>query len=148
MKLFDENKTLSGFNLRQLLYAQARDQYVRDIVDRIYKLYSEGQIKPTVDSTWAFEDIADAMQKMHDRKNVGKIVLDPSKEPIPRPPEEVVEKKRKFSAKSSKDNKEKENKENNDENKDNKESKDEDKAQGGDKAPENGEKAPENGTDK
>lgn len=145
MKLFDENKTLSGFNLRQLLYAQGRDQYVRDIVDRIFKLYSEGQIKPVVDSTWAFEDIPDAMQKMHDRKNVGKIVLDPAKEPIPRPPEETAEKKRKGSAKS-KDNKEKDNKENNEENKD-KESKEEenkDKAQGGD----NGEKAAENGTDK
>jgi len=142
MKLFDENKTLSGFNLRQLLYAQGRDQYVRDIVDRIFKLYSEGQIKPVIDSTWAFDDIPDAMQKMHDRKNVGKILLDPAKEPIPRPPEEVVEKKRKGSAKS-KDNKDKE-KENNGENKDNKESKEEDKAQGGD----NGEKAPENGTDK
>jgi len=143
MKLFDENKTLSGFNLRQLLYAQGRDQYVRDLVDRIYKLYSEGQIKPVVDSTWAFEDIPDAMQKMHDRKNVGKIILDPAKEPIPRPPEEVVEKKRKGSAKSSKENKEKDNKENNEENKDNKESKEEAKA-GGD----SGEKAPENGTDK
>jgi len=106
MKLFDENKSLSGFNLRQLLYQQGRDDYVRDIVDKVYKLYSEGQIKPTIDSSWAFEDIPEAMQKLHDRKNIGKIVLDPSLEPIPKPPEEVVEKKRKGSAKEPKEAKE------------------------------------------
>ena len=140
MKLFDENKTISGFNLRQLLYQQNGEEYVRDIVDRIYKLYSEGQIKPVIDSTWAFEDIPDAMQKMHDRKNVGKIILDPFQEPIPRPPEEVVEKKRKGSAKSKDNNKEKE-KENTEEKNESKD-KEKDKTGGdtNDKA-ENGEKA-------
>jgi NADPH:quinone reductase-like Zn-dependent oxidoreductase len=107
MKLFDENKSMSGFNLRQLLYHQGRDDYVRDIVEKVYKLYSEGQIKPTIDSSWAFEDIPEAMQKLHDRKNVGKIILDPFQEPIPKPPEEVVEKKRKGSAKEPKESKEK-----------------------------------------
>lgn len=131
MKLFDENKTISGFNLRQLLYQQNGEEYVREIVDRVYKLYSEGQIKPLIDSTWAFEDIPEAMQKMHDRKNVGKIVLDPFQEPIPRPPEEVVEKKRKGSAKGKETNKDKDSKENNDESKDKTESKDKEKAQGG-----------------
>jgi len=29
--------------------------------------------------------VPEAMQKMHDRKNVGKIVLDPSLEPKPKP---------------------------------------------------------------
>lgn len=29
--------------------------------------------------------VAEAMQKMHDRKNVGKLVLDPSLEPKPKP---------------------------------------------------------------
>ncbi|XP_054164421.1 synaptic vesicle membrane protein VAT-1 homolog-like isoform X2 [Oppia nitens] len=134
MKLFDENKTIAGFNLRQLLYQQGRDEYVRDIVDNVYKLYSEGQIKPVVDSTWALEDIADAMQKLHDRKNIGKVVLDPSQEPIPRPPEEVIEKKRKGSAKE-KETKDKDK----EKDKENKESKD--KVENSDST----EKAPENG---
>lgn len=51
----------------------------------MYTLWSEGKIKPTVDSTWALEDVPEAMQKMHDRKNIGKIVLDPSLEPKPKP---------------------------------------------------------------
>jgi len=54
-------------------------------VNQVYTLWSEGKIKPTVDSTWALEDVPEAMQKMHDRKNIGKIVLDPSLEPKPKP---------------------------------------------------------------
>uniref|UniRef100_A0A1B0D7U8 Uncharacterized protein n=1 Tax=Phlebotomus papatasi TaxID=29031 RepID=A0A1B0D7U8_PHLPP len=44
-----------------------------------------GKIKPTIDSTWALEDVAEAMQKMHDRKNIGKLILDPAMEPKPKP---------------------------------------------------------------
>ena len=29
--------------------------------------------------------VAEAMQKMHDRKNIGKLVLDPTLEPKPKP---------------------------------------------------------------
>lgn len=32
-----------------------------------------------------FFKVGEAMQKMHDRKNIGKIVLDPSLEPKPKP---------------------------------------------------------------
>ena len=32
-----------------------------------------------------FLQVSEAMQKMHDRKNVGKLVLDPSLEPKPKP---------------------------------------------------------------
>lgn len=99
MKLFDENKSISGFHLRHLLYQQGRHEYIRKIVEKVYSLFQSGKIKPLIDSTWALEDIPEAMQKLHDRKNVGKIILDPAQEPKPRPPEEVTEKKRKGSSK-------------------------------------------------
>lgn len=83
IKLYDENKTIAGFHLRQLLFKQNGFDYVRAIVDTLFKLYNEGKIKPVIDSVWAYENIADAMQKMHDRKNIGKILLDPSLEPKP-----------------------------------------------------------------
>jgi hypothetical protein len=54
-------------------------------VNQVYSLWGEGKIKPVVDSTWALEDVPEAMQKMHDRKNIGKIVLDPNLEPKPKP---------------------------------------------------------------
>ncbi|KAG5321766.1 VAT1L protein, partial [Acromyrmex heyeri] len=85
IKLFDENKTLSGLNLRHLMYQHGSHAFVRRAVNQVYTLWSEGKIKPAVDSTWALEDVPEAMQKMHDRKNIGKIVLDPSLEPKPKP---------------------------------------------------------------
>ncbi|CAM1308323.1 VAT1L (predicted) [Pycnogonum litorale] len=85
IKLYDENKTISGFNLRHLLYIQGCHDYVRDVVDKVFKLWKDGKIKANIDSTWAFEDVPEAMQKMHDRKNVGKITLDPAMEPKPKP---------------------------------------------------------------
>lgn len=85
LKLFDENRTLGGFNLRRLMYQQNGSEYVHKVVDKVFQLFQEGKIKPLLDSTWALEDVAEAMQKMHDRKNVGKLILDPSLEPKPKP---------------------------------------------------------------
>ncbi|KAL1434196.1 hypothetical protein MTO96_011840 [Rhipicephalus appendiculatus] len=48
------------------------------------------KITPVVDSSWAFEDVTEAMQKMHDHKNVGKLTLNPSLEPKPKPQPEKV----------------------------------------------------------
>ena len=85
IKLFDENKTISGFNLRHLMYQHGGSAFARKAVNQVFQLWKEGKVKPVVDSTWALEDVPEAMQKMHDRKNVGKIVLDPSLEPKPKP---------------------------------------------------------------
>ncbi|GFY44434.1 synaptic vesicle membrane protein VAT-1 homolog-like [Trichonephila inaurata madagascariensis] len=100
MKLFDENRSVSGFHLRHLLYKQNGHDYVRNAVEKIFKLWLDGQIKPIIDSTYAFEDIPEAMQHLHERKNIGKITIDPAMEPKPKP---VVEsKKRKDSVKTDK----------------------------------------------
>lgn len=85
IKLFDENKSLAGLNLRHLLFQHGRADYVRRAVERVFALWGDGKVKPLVDSTWALEDVGEAMQKMHDRKNIGKLVLDPSLEPKPKP---------------------------------------------------------------
>jgi len=87
LKLYDENRSICGFNLRKLLFQQDRHEYVRSLVTSVYKLWKEKKICPILDSCWAFDDIPEAMQKMHDRRNVGKIVIDPHQEPKPRPPE-------------------------------------------------------------
>ena len=92
MRLYDDNKTLSGFNLRHLLYQQNGHECVRKVVEKIYQLYSQKVIHPVVDSTFALEDVAEGMQKLHDRKNLGKIILDLSLEPKPKPVEEETNK--------------------------------------------------------
>lgn len=85
LKLYDDNKSLGGLHLRHLLYQQGGHDYVRTVVEKVFKLWQEGKIKPVVDSTWALEDVPEAMLKLHDRKNIGKIVLDPTMEPKPKP---------------------------------------------------------------
>ncbi|XP_064598918.1 synaptic vesicle membrane protein VAT-1 homolog-like isoform X2 [Liolophura sinensis] len=81
IKLYDDNKSVAGFQLRQLLFRQGGATYVRNVMDRLFTMYKQGQIRPIVDSVWAFEDVGDAMTKLHDRKNIGKVLLDPSLQP-------------------------------------------------------------------
>ena len=59
MRLFDENKTLSGFHLRTLLFKQGQHEYVREIMNTLFSLYGQGRIRPRVDSAWAFEDVSE-----------------------------------------------------------------------------------------
>ncbi|XP_041376044.1 synaptic vesicle membrane protein VAT-1 homolog-like [Gigantopelta aegis] len=84
IKLFDENKMIGGFQLRRLVFNQGQHTYVRDIVNKLFALYNSAKINPTVDSVWAFEDVGEAMQKIHDRKNIGKLILDPTAQPKPK----------------------------------------------------------------
>ncbi|XP_071172762.1 synaptic vesicle membrane protein VAT-1 homolog-like isoform X2 [Mytilus galloprovincialis] len=84
IKLYDENKCIAGFQLRHLVFKQGQYQYVKQVMEQLFKLYNDGKIRPVIDSAWALEDVGDAMQKLHDRKNVGKIILDPSLQPKPK----------------------------------------------------------------
>lgn len=58
IKLFDENKSLAGLNLRHLLFQHGRADYVRRAVERVFSLWRDGKVKPLVDSTWALEDVS------------------------------------------------------------------------------------------
>ncbi|XP_044265559.1 synaptic vesicle membrane protein VAT-1 homolog-like isoform X1 [Tribolium madens] len=111
LKLFDENRTISGFNLRRLMFQQGGHEFIHKAVQEVFSLFQQKKIKPLVDSTWALEDVAEAMQKMHDRKNVGKLILDPSLEPKPKPATPAKgknkEDKKKQSSEEKKDSEEK-----------------------------------------
>lgn len=128
IKLFDENKSLAGLNLRHLLFQHGGAEFVRGALQKVFKLWQDGKVKPLIDSTWALEDVPEAMQLMHDRKNIGKIVLDPSLEPKPKP------------ATPAKGKTGKDKKQNSEEKKDAKEEKTEEKASEEKKVVENGDK--------
>ncbi|XP_065342957.1 synaptic vesicle membrane protein VAT-1 homolog-like [Cloeon dipterum] len=85
IKLFDENKTIAGFNLRHLLRTPAGAERARAAMEKVMELWKNKVIKPIIDSSWALEDVPEAMQVMHDRKNIGKLILNPALEPKPRP---------------------------------------------------------------
>lgn len=48
-----------------------------DTINELFRLYEEGALKPQVDTVYPFSKIGDAMQRMHNRQNVGKVLLRP-----------------------------------------------------------------------
>ena len=63
IKLYDDNKTIAGFHLRQLIFKQSGFDYVRSVMDILFKMYNEGKIKPRIDSVWAYENVS--MRSLH-----------------------------------------------------------------------------------
>ncbi|KAM7424152.1 hypothetical protein PAMA_000480 [Pampus argenteus] len=83
IKLYEENKVIAGFSLLNLLFKQGRCSLVKTAMDKLLSLYEQKKIKPVVDSLWALEEVKEAMQRIHDRGNVGKLILDVEKTPTP-----------------------------------------------------------------
>lgn len=71
-QLINSNKAVCGFQLKN-----ADPDQIADVFGKLISLYSEGKIKPKVDSVWSFEQIGDAMRHMQEHKNIGKILLVP-----------------------------------------------------------------------
>ncbi|XP_034046463.1 synaptic vesicle membrane protein VAT-1 homolog-like [Thalassophryne amazonica] len=83
IKLYEENKVIAGFSLLNLLFKQGRGSLVKLVMDKLLSLYKQKKIKPVVDSLWALEEVKEAMQRIHDRGNIGKLILDVEKSPTP-----------------------------------------------------------------
>lgn len=78
LKLMQANKGISGFHLGNLI----DEQLVSRTMYELLELYKQGKIKPRIDSCYHFEEIVDAMKRMHERQNIGKVILlsEPKKE--------------------------------------------------------------------
>jgi NADPH:quinone reductase-like Zn-dependent oxidoreductase len=74
MKLMDDNRGVAGVNVGHLW---GEMELLREQLVRLLALYDEGKIRPVVDQVFTFDRAADAHRRMHERKNVGKIVLVP-----------------------------------------------------------------------
>uniref|UniRef100_A0A8B9FSQ4 Vesicle amine transport 1 like n=1 Tax=Amazona collaria TaxID=241587 RepID=A0A8B9FSQ4_9PSIT len=83
IKLYEENKVIAGFSLLNLLFKQNRSGLIKGVMDKLLDLYNRKKIKPVVDSLWALEEVKEAMQRIHDRGNIGKLILDVEKAPTP-----------------------------------------------------------------
>ncbi|MEQ2242461.1 Synaptic vesicle membrane protein VAT-1, partial [Ilyodon furcidens] len=73
LKLMQTNKAISGFHLG---YIHDEGLFEKTLV-KLLELYQQGKIKPRIDSCYHFEEVAEAMKRMHDRQNIGKIILLP-----------------------------------------------------------------------
>jgi NADPH:quinone reductase-like Zn-dependent oxidoreductase len=77
MEMITKNRAICGYHLGHLV---DKPQLIKSAIERLLELYQEGKIKPHIDSVWAFEDIGLAMAKIHDRANIGKVIISPQKE--------------------------------------------------------------------
>uniref|UniRef100_A0A1A8JH30 Vesicle amine transport protein 1 homolog (T californica) n=1 Tax=Nothobranchius kuhntae TaxID=321403 RepID=A0A1A8JH30_NOTKU len=78
LSLIQGNKSVCGFHLG---YLDGETELIAQVMNTILELHQQGKIKPHIDSTWHLEQVGDAMRKMQERNNVGKVVL--TTEPMP-----------------------------------------------------------------
>jgi NADPH:quinone reductase-like Zn-dependent oxidoreductase len=72
LKLMSKNISVIGVNLGRL---QTRTALVRGEMDEIFRMYTAGKIKPVIAKTFRMDEAAMAHQFIHDRKNIGKVIL-------------------------------------------------------------------------
>ncbi|XP_044033589.1 synaptic vesicle membrane protein VAT-1 homolog [Siniperca chuatsi] len=73
LKLMQANKAICGFHLGYI----TDEQLLSRTMFKLLELYTQGKIKPRIDSCHHFEEVADAMKRMHERQNIGKVILLP-----------------------------------------------------------------------
>ena len=72
LKLLEKNASIIGVNLGGL---QARPTLMRSQMADIFAMYAAGKIRPLVGKKFPLQEAAAAHQFIHDRKNIGKVVL-------------------------------------------------------------------------
>ena len=61
LKLYDECRSLSGFNLHNFLFSNQMynsRRYILEIFAKLFKLFKEGSIKPVIDSIHSFDNVS------------------------------------------------------------------------------------------
>lgn len=87
LEIISENKSMSGYHLGVLLQNPSFIKTATTDMATLMKWYCEKKIKVVVDSTYGFSKVGEAMKRMHQRLNVGKIIMKPDCE-MPAPPVE------------------------------------------------------------
>ncbi|XP_067935298.1 synaptic vesicle membrane protein VAT-1 homolog [Watersipora subatra] len=73
--LMDKNVMVGGLHVGKLVKDRANFSIVRRNMESLVELYQEGKIKPVIDSIYPFEEVKEAMARIYQRKNIGKILL-------------------------------------------------------------------------
>jgi synaptic vesicle membrane protein VAT-1 len=72
LKLMSQNISVIGVNLGRMA---SRGPLLRSELDEIFRMYKAGKIKPVIGKTFPLGDAAAAHRFIHDRKNIGKVIL-------------------------------------------------------------------------
>jgi NADPH2:quinone reductase len=70
-----ENRSIIGVQLARL--ARANPSLVLEHLRELFRLYAHGEIKPYIGKIFTLAEAAEAHRFVHDRKNLGKVVLIP-----------------------------------------------------------------------
>jgi synaptic vesicle membrane protein VAT-1 len=72
LKLMSQNHAIIGVNLGRM---PSRGSLLRKELDELFRMYAAGKIKPVIGKTFPMTEAASAHRYIHDRKNVGKVIL-------------------------------------------------------------------------
>jgi NADPH:quinone reductase-like Zn-dependent oxidoreductase len=72
LKLMERNVAIIGVHLGRM---EGREAVLGREMKELMKMYAAGQIQPVVGKTFALEQAAEAHRYIHDRRNIGKVVL-------------------------------------------------------------------------
>lgn len=73
--LMRKNRAVIGVHLGEIV--RSRPALVRAWMEEMFRLYTTGRIKPHIGKTFPLADAAQAHQYIHDRQNLGKVLLRP-----------------------------------------------------------------------
>ncbi|HLZ60453.1 MAG TPA: medium chain dehydrogenase/reductase family protein [Ktedonosporobacter sp.] len=74
LRLMDDNRGVLGVNIGHLWH---KPHLVRGWAEQILAWYEEGKIAPHIDRAFPFDQAPAAHQYLHDRKAIGKVLLEP-----------------------------------------------------------------------
>jgi NADPH:quinone reductase-like Zn-dependent oxidoreductase len=74
LQLMEDNRGVAGINMGHLW---GEPEMVLGEIEALLALFREGRIRPRIDSTFPFQEAARAHRRLHDRENVGKVLLVP-----------------------------------------------------------------------
>jgi NADPH:quinone reductase-like Zn-dependent oxidoreductase len=78
LSILSNNKSIAGYHLGYLLKdLDSTKDLAFNTINELFRLYNEGAIKPQIDTIYSFSKVGEAMQRMHNRQNIGKILLRP-----------------------------------------------------------------------
>jgi NADPH:quinone reductase-like Zn-dependent oxidoreductase len=75
--MLSDNRSAAGYHLGHLI---GQPEIYTPVVQDLMSLYEKKLILPVIDTVWNFEDIGNGMARMHDRQNVGKVIITPDKQ--------------------------------------------------------------------
>jgi NADPH:quinone reductase-like Zn-dependent oxidoreductase len=72
LKLISQNHAVIGVSLGGM---QSRGAILRGELDELFRMYTAGKIKPVIGKSFPLADAAAAHRFIHERKNIGKVIL-------------------------------------------------------------------------